>query len=1322
MAENPEILNKEIDEQALSDGSTFSLLGQIEAHRRVDQKDTALDKLVQLVYDPKAQSFKELVDLKDDIAHGRLSDRLADETISRAVKKDNEQLKEQNEVSYYAGSFLKAVPLFAGPKSRMMMAGSIGLHALDAVHEGDSLSQAAANATLGGLKGAALKATFDHIGQKSFKYSQESSQLVNKYYDAAVKGSILGTSSRFYESGFKGSTYLDENGQLSLDSVDRGLGKTISTLGDGKAIVMDAGLFMVGNGAFNGLKNVAIRGLESSPMAQKLVQGAAGEFVNDSKLLNSAGMGATFGFSSGATGEYMRQRDAQEGYDLGKIVKRGAFQSIADGAAGGTGATFMHGAQTFSSREKDVEPRLGRSFAGKEQPVESGERQVYQIDSNLKPTFEKGVAVASRAVKAGADSRDVLALFEFCATEGQAVKPYMEQLAQQAGGAGNKTMQKLINAGLEGNQHSVTDIMEGLDRAQAVSGGKGSPELLVKFLEFAYGPGKGVEGPLRMIAEASGDKALNQILQEAYAGSSGVTRDNVQPQVLQQEVPENVKESFRLVLKMPTGTASEHVALREKFQQWLQDNPDYDFLARRYGEQTRNGLHASIIDGQLGTNYLQQFPHRSLLGTEPVITNGSAGNEGLKYGDSARASAGTSYGFSPEAHMGWGNTGAVAKSVSAEVPTGTDKAQPQAQGLKHEPGNIVTITPEVLVQEFRGAQGSSKQGKAHILSEFTGKMGEKDFADWMSYLHQSAHESGNASADMHPDINNLALMHIANSRSLMRPEIVEAMEMGENGSLKLSSVHKFLSAPEKVSTENLSDTELGFIGQRMQLAMERARLNETNNGKPVDDMAILKDALPGWYIKSIRENFAKANDQGGYDYPADFDPNLVQWLETHRAQEMQNPRFRTPRVNSNTFSDRLGLLDQMLELQKTSGSPEIVDRLMQLGGQDQFAAKNIAGKLDPATNAPEYKELLALTLPHAKSIQEMKVLFDAIHFGKKAGSDAFKAKKDGRDASYNESAKEVNQALALTTASRLVPHNDPNWPRVEQIINEVISGRIRDPRPGFDDNTGPGMARNDRGRGGNNDRGGDRDNGQGRGFKRDSSGEQTSSVDGLALKEAFKPDEQVVSIAPVETAGDNLARRVSDAKALYDSFGKLRDQESVLEPVDVADTSALSVVAPEVVKASSEMASGPKETGKTGDIGASLPKDAANGGQAEVANADKGKVQPEPIEELSSEDAELFQLLRVSHREYQESEAVIASSASVTDGHKPVNAADGNVTDAQQFDVMNESGNSSRNSRKGKRDNFRDYDDGEGHDDGKWGGSGKRDRQVQKKKEFRDRE
>lgn len=1156
MPENPETLNSKFDKAGAGDGSLASLKKQIDMHQEAADNKSVLDKLVHFVYDKDAQSLEQLKQLKlqaeAQAVKGVLpaNSNLRDE-IRQAVQGDQQAVKSQNEVDFYAGSFIKAVPLFAGAKSRAMLAGSIVAYGLDSVHSKDTAGEASVNLAMGGLKGFALKKTFDYVGAKSFTLAPaEAASVTAKYAGVGLKGMALGASSRIYESGLTSSTYLNEHGKLTGDSFTAGIGKTFSTAIDGKAMVMDAGLFMGAHGAFAGMSKVGVKLFEGTAIAESMAASKLGKFVNESKLGSNAGMGATFGFSSGATNEFMRQKDSEDfagGYDIARILKRGALQAITDGAAGASGASAMHfSAKPSLGGQSDVTPlaavRNNRAFAGEEvappkleptaealktevaaepvaevrpvaepvaevkpvaepvaevklseldqSPESFSNTRTHQVSEAMKASFEQSVALASKAVDYRATTDDVVAFFEHAAGDGRSASVAMVKVAEQAKDLGNVPMEKLIKEAFRSSPESIATLKEGVQLAEAAAKSNASPLDVYKLLDYAYGQGRGAEVPLRMVTELAGDREVNQIVQEAYAGSGGLVRVITKLDRYTDPVPPEVKQSFGALMKLPVTSAAEHLQFRESVKQWVNENPGFTKMMEAYGNQTRMGVHAAVIDAVLHTDILSKFPERSV--TTPNLLEQLEAATGRRSLDGVEA-ASPEFTQPVEATVR-AQPEALAQAqkpeYSADQAAGErqEAARLQAERIAQNPDAAIThqggravISPETLIKEFQQAEGTAKVVKGTILSEFIGKMSDADFADWLTHAYQPANQPG-----MHPDVNNLAVMHIGNGRVLNRAEVRDALSDPEHAKIDIPTIRKFLAAPEKTNPGPISEAELSYIGHRLQLAYERMQtrndMNPETAGKPVDNLAVLKEALPSTYLRSLRDRYSTlATDGSGlYEYRPGFDQNLANWLETSRMVEMQSPKYRPPRPVNNQLSDRLNVLDLAIDMQNTAANPQLVNKLLDLGTQNHFAVKNILSKLDPTTSAPEHTELLNLVVPRTGSLEDVRGLLDAIQFGNKSNQNANKAREQGKDAAFHDTARETNEAFALSIVNRLIPQGEPGWQRAQQIVSDMVSGKIRDPRPetpgGFGAAAGRGFDRNGPGGGRGNfrsNRGGD---------------------------------------------------------------------------------------------------------------------------------------------------------------------------------------------------------------------------------------------------------
>jgi len=327
-----------------TDSSVDAMRRQIQFHEQVNGNKTALDKLVEVAWHQDGKTLTDLESLQTQISQSptngnRFEQTILDGQITAATRADQSAMQTQNSVDYYAGSFLKAVPLFAG-RSNLLMAASVGFNALDAVKMKDTGGQVVEDLALGAAKGFALKKTFDFLSPQQLNIGAEGSAVANAaaFGGAGLKGMAMGSLSRLYDTGLNRQTWTDKNGELD---VTQGLSRTVTTSFDKNSLLLDGALFMGGHALFAGMSTAADRAVQASPALQKLESSSLGSFVKDSKILPTAANGATFGFASGAVGEWSRERQSGDNLDLSKIVRSGAYQALTSAAAGATGAGLM---------------------------------------------------------------------------------------------------------------------------------------------------------------------------------------------------------------------------------------------------------------------------------------------------------------------------------------------------------------------------------------------------------------------------------------------------------------------------------------------------------------------------------------------------------------------------------------------------------------------------------------------------------------------------------------------------------------------------------------------------------------------------------------------------------------------------------------------------------------------------------------------------------------------------------------------------------------------------------------------------------------------
>lgn len=1224
MAENPELHRNRLREVNVNDFQTEDPLGalarEILNREKAAENKSLLDKTVEVFYNVEKGSLENMkaVGLKAFEA-SKKGDTAALQamtpTIRETIDNDRKAVQHQEEVNFYAGSFAKAVPLFAGSKSKLLLAASVGVNAAEQVKVGDDLASGSVHALMGGTKGFAMKKTFDYLGPRQL-FSETGVGAGTaalrpglEYANVATKGIALGGLSRLYETGLTASNYVDAQGRVTTSSVADGLLKTTSTTLNPGAMAMDAALFMGAHGAFKQAAGAAARATESSPLLSSVANSRLGVFSREGQVLTNAGMGATFGLATGSSQEFIRQQSSGENFDLSKIARRGVLQALTDGAAGATGSSLVHGGKMLQARAFELkvgQPQLNRGFAGDEAPlvdpaaanktveadaavqpkdatvvvdattqvkdgtvavdaatqpkdqavvadkpvVDEGSTRVqtveaapkpehlrpgdgpsatvevslqadsaptvrnpaleaiaeaktasfigpkepakyvrkasYEMTEAQRPVFEEGIKLIQGVFRGHSQSGDVVKFLEFGAGRGQEVRTQFEQMAKDYSELGNVQVQKLIEVAMKATPETVALAPEGVRLADQASRPGVDPlgQEYRALVEFAWGAGKGAEGPVRIVSELVGHPGMNKLLGEVYAASGKLERVVEGPKPLVWgDTPPLAQEQLRAILGHRPQNAEQHMVMREGIQAWADAYPAHHSVLHQYASRTRYGDIAAMIDARLGTDYFSRFRNSHLTelpdapdsarmngpdvdkvtakpvderANVPVDNPGSANKQPASDGDGTVKETGKE---TPPVKGGADDVAAVKPQPQEPDVVRTEPVKEggpvlDKPAIVHEPGKI-TVYPERLIHDFENTSGAAKQARAHLLSEHIGSMSDAQFLNWLKFLHSTV-DRPNAP----PELTNLSVMGMSRSSVLSRPEVKALVTNPETAPVPLSTIRNFLAAPVKGQAGGELPVGVGeHIAYRLETALEMQRAkneakapaeaepNTPPKPVPIDYPAALRDALPGWYTKQLRDAYSTRNPQTGqYEYPPGFDPILKDWLELGRQVEMSNSRYRESTPPRNSVTDRFSALEQALSV-RTPENAALVDRLLQLGAGDQPAVKSLLSKLDLTTNAPEHAEMLALVAPKAENIGDLKTLMDAVYFGKKADQDSYKSRKDGRDTSQSDKVRDANEALAQSVVSRLLLPGSAEHTRVSQIVGDVISGRIRDPRP-----------------------------------------------------------------------------------------------------------------------------------------------------------------------------------------------------------------------------------------------------------------------------------
>lgn len=220
--------------------------------------------------------------------------------------KDN---KTRNLVDSCMTMLLETAPLFC--PGRGMLAASVGINALAQMHRGTSLSTMAVDGTLGGLMGGAQKLTFDAIGASNLSL--------------APKALAMGVSSRLLQMGLNRQTYVDANtGRYNFAA---GLSDLATSTFNPANLAADVVVFGLSDGIFKKLNASTDGALARSPLAMNIATGT------------------TFGFTSGVTGEIIRERNAHQGFNIGQILEQGGISAAVTGIAAIPGGLKLNAMQ-----------------------------------------------------------------------------------------------------------------------------------------------------------------------------------------------------------------------------------------------------------------------------------------------------------------------------------------------------------------------------------------------------------------------------------------------------------------------------------------------------------------------------------------------------------------------------------------------------------------------------------------------------------------------------------------------------------------------------------------------------------------------------------------------------------------------------------------------------------------------------------------------------------------------------------------------------------------------------------------------------------------
>ncbi len=294
----------QFDTEAESHGQA-ELRRQIEAHQKLDARQSYLSQAVGLLWRDDARSLKQLKTLYQEATQSEAAQpegktakpaKELSERISQAIKSDRQSLQLAESIKHYTSAALKSAALFF--PGRIGLAGTLLTHGLDQARPADNLSAQFLDGALGSSKGGLLRGTFHSLGTLEL--------------GIAAKGVSLGVSSRILDIALSRQNYSDQAGNTSLAAM---LERLNSQSLNRTALAGDVITFALSHGLFT-----------------KLDHAGAGQIRNN-PFLATVLTSSTFGFSAGATSEIIRQQSSAETFDPSKVLKTAVIQGGLDSLA-----------------------------------------------------------------------------------------------------------------------------------------------------------------------------------------------------------------------------------------------------------------------------------------------------------------------------------------------------------------------------------------------------------------------------------------------------------------------------------------------------------------------------------------------------------------------------------------------------------------------------------------------------------------------------------------------------------------------------------------------------------------------------------------------------------------------------------------------------------------------------------------------------------------------------------------------------------------------------------------------------------------------------
>lgn len=674
--------------------------------------------------------------------------------------------------------------------------------------------------------------------------------------------------------------------------------------------------------------------------------------------------------------------------------------------------------------------------------------------------------------------------------------------------AGPVEMQIAVPKGLEGA------LVRGVELAFKASATECTPAQVSEFFSFARSPeGQALKGSMSEVAKQyADDPRMMTIIREAYMPPEGIQHRVVEGNLKLTTNNATVDQHQRfagflnIVREMPQ-TVEGYVNFRHDVFRWLNENRDLHDWVLQYGQQNRHSQIAGPLDFYFQTSNMARFVDVAEGRIAPNVAAKVAEKAPLNEGtdspirldltrEQAREGAANSAKLNDGLSLlGDANIRGIASGARPLVEiegvvktegTRTEAVRPRVETKTEVSPESARAAMEQRMNAFEKSGPARKRIEAMMLADRFGEMTTEQFARWLDHAYAKPEGATN------PNATNLRSMLIGGRDALLSPQVAEAYKAyrgfgekpaeGQPQPPSLEAIRQFLGQPKTNEVPEMSEWAKFYVEARL----EQAQQNAKPDARPHE---ILDAALPRWYAEGLKGQYVTDARFAG-DAPTYSNKIPVELAQAMEAARLSRPP-KQPRADgkperefkppTNDIGFRLAKLEEVMKVE----DPTIRENLLRLGAQDHTSLRSILGKLDPERAAPEYKELMQLVLPTTKNVGDVKIMLDSIFFGN----------KNHRNDAGSELTKS-HQQLAMAVAENLVPQGHPKFDRTQQIVADMISGKIRDPRPprDFDGGRGPG------GPGG---RDGGRDGG--RSFNRDGAGPKPVEGDKAVAQPVQQP-------------------------------------------------------------------------------------------------------------------------------------------------------------------------------------------------------------------------